>query len=486
MHIILQTLIAALTKRTNPLVEKAYSTLKQHLLKFFGSDAELPGALSHLEEHPDWEDYQAALEAILQQSDVLKDEAVLDAATELAKEVEKESDANERLKNALEATRAAIDSPLFDYLNPSLLPPGATLDDLRDLMEGGFPQGGPSTIDKDEREGRRKKTKMGSYSETGAEYEPEAEAEPAPPPAPSQEDTFVEESPPDEIYEETSAPPPAVDEDVQFTVFRPDVVKPNEWYKLLAYAHKEGLMDQVQDLAEEELGVQIANFADTTQDARASVPKDSLLRLVPQMDGVRFNPPEASILWLEDLHEQEFRLQATPELDGKTTRGMLTVFLDNVILAEVSLKIEVSSTKEPANATPQVKEQSTPYRNIFISYSHKDLDVVQEVEKYATSTGDKYVRDWTDLRPGEEWSQQLEVLIEKADIVQLFWSHNAKASKFVMQEVDFALSLKRPFFVRPVYWEDNPFPKPPENLGKLHMHRIAFKREPDPADANEP
>jgi serine phosphatase RsbU (regulator of sigma subunit)/serine/threonine protein kinase len=280
-----------------------------------------------------------------------------------------------------------------------------------------------------------------------------------------------------------------VDENVQFTVYRPRAVQPQRWYPLLAFAHVserrpdappeepdpvEELQRQVQQL----LGSQAVNYQDVTQDSKHPVPRERELTFVPQIPGVQFNPPRRTFLWLESIHREDFRLCASPALDGKTARGSFAVFLGNLLLAEVTLGIRVDSRQAPAErAAPLEGVTAAAYRKIFASYSHKDLAIVEEVERYARVVGDTYVRDWVHLRAGEAWDERLKQLIGEADVFQLFWSHNAMNSDFVEREWRYALSLNRPRFVRPTYWEE-PLPEsaerglPPEELRRLHFHRL--------------
>jgi hypothetical protein len=95
------------------------------------------------------------------------------------------------------------------------------------------------------------------------------------------------------------------------------------------------------------------------------------------------------------------------------------------------------------------------------------------------------------LRAGEVWDERLMQMIEEADVFQLFWSRHAMESPYVHREYEHALSLNRPNFVRPTYWED-PLPSdparnlPPEILLRLHFQRIgpfllsALDRPPSP------
>src|SRR5262249_45260700 len=177
-------------------------------------------------------------------------------------------------------------------------------------------------------------------------------------------------------------------------------------------------------------------------------------------------------------------------LDGQTARGRLTVFLGGIILAEVNLSIPVDSSHRTGSKTnPHEVERARPYRRIFASYSRKDGWVVEQFTKYAGALGDEYVKKHIPLRAGEEWSGKLQRLIEEADIFQLFWSTNSMRSPFVRREWEHALSLRRPNFIRPCYWE-NPLPTcpeknlPPEELRRLRFQRISVALpKPGPRDA---
>src|SRR5262245_54798627 len=295
------------------------------------------------------------------------------------------------------------------------------------------------------------------------------------------------------------APAPArvFDENVQFTVYRPRVVRPQQWYPLLAFAHlSERPADAPPDTpdpiaevlrqAKDVLGKQAKDFHEVTQDSRAAVPREGEITFVPEVEGVEFNPPRRTFLWEESVHREEFRLRASPELDGKTVRGRLTVFLGTLILADVALSLRVDSRSQPSTDDPAEQATARPYRKIFASYSHRDADVVRQVEHFCLAMGDQYLRDWTHLRSGEVWNDRLLRLIEEADVFQLFWSRHAMGSAYCKQEWEHALALGRPNFVRPVYWEE-PLPTspdgslPPEALRRLHFQKLFVESLTHPA-----
>ncbi len=278
-------------------------------------------------------------------------------------------------------------------------------------------------------------------------------------------------------------------EDVQFSVYRPRVVAPLEWYPLVVFAHLDELASElsaedrqaireIEEQAREAFAEVPQGSSGETEDSLFAIPDEAEITFVPEISGVRFNPPRATFLWLEALHREDFRMQAAPTLDGKVARGRLTVFWGKIILAELNLKIQVDSRLAAVPGTvPDVREDGRPYHEIFASYSHKDTLIVEEFERYVQSLGDRYLIDCKTLRAGEVWDDRLRELIRKADVFQLFWSRNAMQSTFVEQEWRYALSLGREEFIRPTYWEE-PLPElrerglPPEDLRRLHFYQL--------------
>jgi ankyrin repeat protein len=287
-----------------------------------------------------------------------------------------------------------------------------------------------------------------------------------------------------------------VDENVQFTVYRPNVVRPAEWYPLLAAAHLTELrpgekgpapLERVQHEAQQILSEQARDYARVTQDSSAPVAREREITFVPTVPDVEFNPPSRTFIWLEDVHTEKFRLRASQSLDGQVVRGRMSVFLGSIVLADIPLSIRVDASHAQASETEAREPVSArPYRKIFASYSHQDLAIVQQMEMFARSLGDRYLRDLNDLRAGEVWNDRLKEMIKEADVFQLFWSWNAMASTYVRREWEHALKLNRADFIRPTYWEE-PLPKsadgslPPADLLRLHFARIPTEPTRDAA-----
>jgi WD40 repeat protein/serine/threonine protein kinase len=291
--------------------------------------------------------------------------------------------------------------------------------------------------------------------------------------------------------QEQQESPIYLDENVQFTVYRPQKIKPQKWYRMLAYAHlserppdaDEDELDpiaQMEEEAERILGEkELANYRSSTEDSLQAVPRQGEITFVPFMEGVEFNPPSSSFFWHESVHHREFRMRASSALDGKVARGRVSIFLGTILLAEINLQIKVDSLSAmDARKTPIVPEApARPYRKIFPSYSPEDREIVAQIEHYAQATGDKFMREVYELRAGDDWKKWMQEAIEQADIFQLFWSTNSMRSQNVKWEWECALRLGRPNFIRPTYWE-NPLPQslaenlPPPELRDLHFQHV--------------
>jgi hypothetical protein len=286
-----------------------------------------------------------------------------------------------------------------------------------------------------------------------------------------------------------------LDDDVQFTVYRPSQVQPDRWYPLLAFAHRTtpiedvdgGVVDPVKVVERQArvlLDDELVSFQPTRSDASFGLVRGSGLRFQLWLEQGDVNPASVTLQWHEPVHRAEFRIRVPAAADGRSIRGGVRIFMGVLIVGEVPFRLQVTSTA-PATLTPEARTAARPYRQIFASYSRRDVAVVEAVARYISVTGDRYLIDVRNLRSGELWERRLEQLIEQADVFQLFWSQNSMRSPFVRQEWEYALALGRDEFVRPFYWdeqlpEDRAADLPPASLRALHFAKLAIDLPPPP------
>ena len=262
-------------------------------------------------------------------------------------------------------------------------------------------------------------------------------------------------------------------EEVQFTAYHPKEVKPNHWYVVLAYVHLMNAKNMVHADSQTRLGHQFRDYREGHGKVTETIARGTEIRIIPELPGCRFNPPEASVLWLEDWHRIEFRMQASEELPGfklnAASEGRISFYVGLILVADINLSVYLSLDVDLVNEErPGTASTANPYQAVFVSYSHLDTHIVEGLEKAYVALGMNYLRDAKILRSGEGWNPALLSKIEEADIFQLCWSEHAKKSQFVKQEWRHALNLQRPEFIRPVYWE-SPMPDPPVELADIHF-----------------
>jgi hypothetical protein len=278
-------------------------------------------------------------------------------------------------------------------------------------------------------------------------------------------------------------PEPRLDRDVQFSVYRPQSVRPARWYPLLVFAHRtlpftDDDGEQVDPLAAVAqqaaavLGPQASRFARTAADSALALPEGAELVFEPWVERGEVNPARSVVRWLEPVHRADFRLRV--QQSGRLAGGV-RVFLGVLLIAEVRFVLDAATAADDSAAvrTPPVRR----YRRIFPSYSRRDGEIVRRVRAAAAALGDTYLLDVDTLRSGERWQPRLAEMIAEADVFQLFWSHNSMRSPHVRTEWEHALGLGREGFVRPVFWE-HPRPAdparglPPGELDRLHFHQL--------------
>lgn len=272
-------------------------------------------------------------------------------------------------------------------------------------------------------------------------------------------------------YEVVSEPPSPF----QCHAVYPNPFSADAWQRMLVYVYAAAAWPEVA----EDLGLRALTLKGSISEAKEaishSIPKGTTLTVMPDIPGVQCNPPSYRFRWLEDWHLAEFRVKADTGIRTDAIRGVVRIYLESLLVAE----IEVTAQKEAipvmafAAASPQPQQKETHatgkvYRKIFVSYAHKDTPVVEQLEKAYRALGDDYLRDVKKLRSGEVWSEALEQMIADADLFQLCWSDHAKGSRYVEQEWRSALKRSDKSFIRPVYWE-KPMPALPAELQHLHV-----------------
>lgn len=262
------------------------------------------------------------------------------------------------------------------------------------------------------------------------------------------------------------------------------LITPELWQTLLVYFYSgqrgfKGANDDFQ----RRMNVPIRPDAESSTSVEEGIQRGTEVTIHPELPGFRFNPPSGRVLWLEDWHCVEFRMQAAAELHaaiGQRIEGRVAFYVGPLLVGTTDLQVTIAGDTPHVPSSSELheklweKSKASPYRKIFVSYSHKDTTIVDQLERAYRALGDDYLRDSMVLRSGETWQPALLDSIDRADVFQLCWSKAAKASPYVAKEWRHALGLSRNRFVRPMYWR-KPMAKPPEELRDLHFAYVPFE-----------
>ena len=278
-----------------------------------------------------------------------------------------------------------------------------------------------------------------------------------------------------------SAPPAGslfIDDKVKFTAYRPAILAPGKWRRMMVFMHLDETLTLIeietrarQVFSADSYGSFIIGESDEHRegvDTRVPIVQEDEITLVPDVPGIRFNPPRRSFSWATSLRKREesFFIYAPFSLTDQSARGRISVFFKQLLLAEIPLDLRVAKDSTPKEES-WAKEADKRFRKVFPSYSDHDVEVVRAMEQLQ-AVGSEYLRNVFKMRRGQHWSKELPAIIADADVFQLFWSRNAAQCARVEIEWRQAIALQREAFVRPAYWEI-PMPEAPEPLRRLRF-----------------
>jgi hypothetical protein len=110
---------------------------------------------------------------------------------------------------------------------------------------------------------------------------------------------------------------------------------------------------------------------------------------------------------------------------------------------------------------------------VFISYSHRDREIVSAAARLLRSGGATVFQDIADIKPGTRWKAALFQALDQCERVMVFWSSAAASSEWVEREWRSALEANKQ--IVPMLLDDTPLPPPlsdfqgvPDMLEMLH------------------
>jgi hypothetical protein len=278
---------------------------------------------------------------------------------------------------------------------------------------------------------------------------------------------------------------------VQFTGYHPREAYANTQSGVYVYAHLTALLSEIENDIQQfktHLGAEISKPRTAKQVAQILI--GAPITVIPESSDVEFDPISLTKKWDGNWIRFNFDFNPKSGLIGESVFVRIAIQIHGIEVAHIKCPIEIiphplTPAERLANPLAAAKlrgvRTAQMYKNIFVSYSRSDKDVVQAYHFVQTAIGNEVFMDTYSIRTGDDWQIALARAIDKADIFQLFWSYNSAQSKNVRDEWDYALNHRSPedrgvSFIRPVYWENPAYP-PPSELSHLNFRFLSMQKE---------
>jgi hypothetical protein len=188
------------------------------------------------------------------------------------------------------------------------------------------------------------------------------------------------------------------------------------------------------------------------------------------MPGLAISQRLSLITWKGGPHFLTFQVLAPPSHHGGTVLGTVTVCDEQIPIGQITFKLSVRPKDSAQLSANRPTGEARSFETFFISYSSKDRPEVLKRVQMLARLGKKFYQDLLDIDAGERWEQKLYRRIDECDAVLLFWSSNAKASEWVLQECRYTIEKRGIDHLLPVIIEGPPPVPPPPELEALHMN----------------
>ena len=255
------------------------------------------------------------------------------------------------------------------------------------------------------------------------------------------------------------------EQDACVTVFAPGVAKPGANILVQIILH---VPDSESDARA------IALKADPGSSELASSPlalplkRHDLIKVSLEADGAGIAEPVQSLHWNGILISFPFEV-GLPDLEENTLmRFKARVSANGVPAGTTYFNVTLGTVIRPV----ALAQQAQAYRRPFLSYASQDRAQVLRAAQVMRALKMDFFQDLLTLDPGEQWQPRLFSEIDQCDIFLLFWSTNARESRWVRNETEYALRRSRlnSIEIVPVLLEGPPAPLPPPSLEEIHFN----------------
>lgn len=276
---------------------------------------------------------------------------------------------------------------------------------------------------------------------------------------------------------------PIPEDEIYFRAYHPSQVSKESQLNIFAYAHLAQELSLVeQDLSE--IAPQVVSGIVITRAPKPTrIVSGTPIAARISLDDERLSPDAQIKIWNGKWLRFAFSVTIDESLVGKELKGCIYFEVFGIEVATLPISVLVATDNQLGSVQPnpltlakQNIVSTKMYQKIFVSYSRKDMVVVDLYRQAQLALGNDVFVDRYSLRSGEDWQAGLAKGIDEADVFQLFWSDNSSASPNVKHEWTYALEYKckngtGDGFIRPVFWRQ-PLSSPPLQLQHLNFRFV--------------
>ncbi len=251
--------------------------------------------------------------------------------------------------------------------------------------------------------------------------------------------------------------------------------------RALAFEQEALIQVFLHQLAQREIADALAREADPNamrrgvQTLATEIARGQFVEIILEGRGLSVDQEREMLIWRGEPCSCQFILSASTDSRGRTFHPRVLVLVDRVPVGSLSFALEITANRRAASEIELCGERARRYVRAFLSYASPDRVEVIKRAQMLKASGMRFFNDLLSLDPGERWEHRLYEEIDLCDVFYLFWSSQAKASEWVMREIEYALARRAasengdPDIV-PVIIEGPPSPTPPESLKDIHFN----------------
>ncbi|MBN1458943.1 MAG: TIR domain-containing protein [Armatimonadetes bacterium] len=193
-----------------------------------------------------------------------------------------------------------------------------------------------------------------------------------------------------------------------------------------------------------------------------------------ELDRFSVDNPCETFWWSGRTANVGFYVTAPVNLPPATYAGRVIISHGGMLIVRLLFEITVGERNAASGqCNPgEVRKDHSRVRSAFASYSSKDRPLVVQRVQGMSAVGVDVFLDVLSIRAGQKWEDELLRNIRDRDVFYLFWSPNARNSKYVEREWRFALDQRGIDFIHPVPIADPQEAPPPVELSGLHFRDV--------------